>query len=416
MHHAVVQGVVAWAMDVDPIAAADLVGRLGLYWWRVGAAREAHDLAAVLLRRTDLPDPVRARLLTTSAIVDLDIFGPEVARPAAEVAVALAMKDGDDSVALEALLALARVLGQQGEHDAALELLDRAVALARQRGDAGREVSVLGNRAVELIQSGRLDEGRSALDDVYATSLRHGLTFYMAIALANRATIDISDGNASDALAKVQGARDLVAPLGPGAVATWLVTMHAHAALVAGDLTLARTLVLEAAPAAGTSGSWEDRAMVLDIAAGVLHGRGRDHEAARLLGTADALRSAAGRPDPPREDHDLRELRVDVRARCGARAFDRQTTAGTGDDPAAAFAALPRMLTRDDRTDRGPARLTPRERDVARLVQAGASDAEIAQRLAMSPKTASVHVSTIKRKYAVETRLELALALSAGEP
>ena len=74
------------------------------------------------------------------------------------------------------------------------------------------------------------------------------------------------------------------------------------------------------------------------------------------------------------------------------------------------------MLARDDRTDGGPARLTPRERDVARLVQAGASDAEIAQRLAMSPKTASVHVSTIKRKYAVETRLELALALSAEEP
>jgi len=413
-HHAVVRGVVGWAVDADPVLAADIVGRLGVYWWRVGAAREARDLVAALVGR-DLPDPVRASLLTTSAIADLDILGPAASRPTAEAAVALALRSHDDGVALEAILALARTLGQQADHDAALGLLDQAVAIARRRGDASHEVSVLGNRAVELIQSGRLDEGRRALEEVYATAERHGMTFYMAMALANRATIDISEGRGSDAIAKIKMARELAASFGPGSFETWLVAMHAHAALVAGQVALARTLVLQAAPGVAATGSWEDGALVLDIAAGVLHRRGRDRDAARLLGTATALRIAAGRPEPPREDHDVQELRLDVRARCGAKVFDRLTAVGAADDPSEVLRTLPALLASDGAEHHDPTGLTSREREVARLIQAGASDAEIAHRLDISPKTASVHVANIKRKIGVETRTELALALAAGE-
>ena len=39
----------------------------------------------------------------------------------------------------------------------------------------------------------------------------------------------------------------------------------------------------------------------------------------------------------------------------------------------------------------------------------GLSDVEISTALGISPKTASVHVSNIKRKLGVETRLQIAL-------
>jgi DNA-binding NarL/FixJ family response regulator len=52
--------------------------------------------------------------------------------------------------------------------------------------------------------------------------------------------------------------------------------------------------------------------------------------------------------------------------------------------------------------------LTPREREVLRLVAAGWSNARIAGDLVISPSTASVHVSNILAKLDVENRVEAA--------
>ena len=52
--------------------------------------------------------------------------------------------------------------------------------------------------------------------------------------------------------------------------------------------------------------------------------------------------------------------------------------------------------------------LTPREAEVLALVAAGRSNGQIAQALYISPKTASVHVSNIRAKLGVHTRVEAA--------
>jgi len=56
----------------------------------------------------------------------------------------------------------------------------------------------------------------------------------------------------------------------------------------------------------------------------------------------------------------------------------------------------------------GPAALTPREREVAVLIGDGLTNAELARRLYISPKTAAVHVSNILRKLGVASRTEVA--------
>ena len=52
--------------------------------------------------------------------------------------------------------------------------------------------------------------------------------------------------------------------------------------------------------------------------------------------------------------------------------------------------------------------LTPREREVLLLLTAGHSDGEIAKRLFISKKTASVHVARIKGKLGARSRVEIA--------
>ena len=52
--------------------------------------------------------------------------------------------------------------------------------------------------------------------------------------------------------------------------------------------------------------------------------------------------------------------------------------------------------------------LSPREREVAALLAEGLSNAELARRLYISPKTAAVHVSNILAKLGMSSRAEVA--------
>jgi DNA-binding NarL/FixJ family response regulator len=59
--------------------------------------------------------------------------------------------------------------------------------------------------------------------------------------------------------------------------------------------------------------------------------------------------------------------------------------------------------------------LTEREREIARLIAAGASNPEIAQRPFLSRKTVERHVSNELRKVGVRNRAELAAPVSELE-
>jgi DNA-binding CsgD family transcriptional regulator len=64
-----------------------------------------------------------------------------------------------------------------------------------------------------------------------------------------------------------------------------------------------------------------------------------------------------------------------------------------------------------DRSVTGTAALTPREREVALLIADGLTNAELARRLYISPKTAAVHVSNILHKLGVSSRTQVASAV-----
>jgi DNA-binding CsgD family transcriptional regulator len=60
-----------------------------------------------------------------------------------------------------------------------------------------------------------------------------------------------------------------------------------------------------------------------------------------------------------------------------------------------------------DRAVTGAAALTPREREVALLIADGLTNAELAKRLYISPKSAAVHVSNILHKLGVSSRTQV---------
>lgn len=67
-----------------------------------------------------------------------------------------------------------------------------------------------------------------------------------------------------------------------------------------------------------------------------------------------------------------------------------------------------RFATRSDPSAAGTEGLTPREQEVLALVAEGLSNAEVAERLYISPRTAAVHVSNILAKLGASSRTEAA--------
>ena len=79
-------------------------------------------------------------------------------------------------------------------------------------------------------------------------------------------------------------------------------------------------------------------------------------------------------------------------------------------DPHVTRRVIARCLSRGARPGRAPAglsELTPREREVMALVAAGLTNAEIAERLVVTPATAKTHVSRARRKLGARDRAQL---------
>lgn len=61
--------------------------------------------------------------------------------------------------------------------------------------------------------------------------------------------------------------------------------------------------------------------------------------------------------------------------------------------------------------------MTPRERDIARLVTHGMTNKEIARELILSPRTVDHHVENLRRELGARNRAHLAaIVVREGEP
>jgi non-specific serine/threonine protein kinase len=136
--------------------------------------------------------------------------------------------------------------------------------------------------------------------------------------------------------------------------------------------------------------------------------------AAQLLGAADALRERGGQPNWPLErDRDEHTLAV-LRALLGEEQLAQRQSQGR-ERPLSAIlaravvdhAGKTTSTSVDGSASTGD--LSSREVEVLRLLVAGCSDREIAERLFISPRTASKHVGAILTKLEVTSRGEAAV-------
>lgn len=333
-------------------------------------------------------------------------LGPaaEALREGAEIAAAMQEKQWTNVNQIEA---------------AVVQLLQGSIVAARSQlaslDDEARQI--MSPYGIAMSSFGVGHAARAAGDDAVAKAAfagglpvqaMTGLRWLEVWSRCELAELAIAGGHYTDAASQIAEAETVAAQF-PSAIAEARVA-HARAGLAAAhdDLARAESSEQEALRLFGESEHKQGVIESLERLADILSRLDNLAEATRLLAAVDAGREKLGYArfpvDAPSVDA--------TAARCRT---------GLGDDEYASARAEGAMLTLDaavvyagrgrgkrQRPSTGWASLTPTQLDVVRLVADGLTNADVAKRLFISPRTVQAHLSKVFAKLGLTSRTALA--------
>lgn len=452
------------------------------FWNTCGYSREGQAfLEQALVVRSGVGAAVRARALNTAADLAFALDDPEQAETLSEESLAIYRELSDRvgiASSLEILGCLARVGGQ---YVLARSQLEEAAALFQEMGDSwkwGRCQTELARIATEQGQYARacaLLEESLGLYQTLGDQERIGWVRYL---LAR--TLFVSQEDPSRAQSLAEQSLTLMRELGDPWLSAYPLGLLGQMRLVQGDLVAVRTMLEESLTIVkeitGSDGGdliefhfslarlsalhgdvaaacrrYQESLVLLqdgyqEFLPAFLEGLGTLvaeqaalREAARLWGTAEALREALGAPMYPVDLTEYEQAVAKVRRELGEEVFVTAWAEGRTTPLEQALAALPHIFSlvedaailcqqqamqpgqKQDITTESifsmpqstlpaqliptyPNELTRREVEVLRLVALGWGDAQVAEQLVISPRTVNGHLRSIYNKINVNSR------------
>lgn len=185
--------------------------------------------------------------------------------------------------------------------------------------------------------------------------------------------------------------------------------LRADVSLARGDLAGAERLAHEALAYPGGGGAEVAGGLVTvaELMAAAAAGGGGWEEAARLFGAADAAFKSRWGEGRPWTSAPYDGARGAALAALGPGRFESAYAAGAAMSSDELVTYLRRRRGERKRPPSGWESLTPAELSVAKLVAEGLSNPKIAEKLLVSPRTVSTHLTHIFAKLGMTSRAEL---------
>jgi DNA-binding CsgD family transcriptional regulator len=363
------------------------IAEAAMLWGRYAGARRRLEHTADLAERYQY---AHLQESAAAALAHLDWLTGHWPGLAERVA-ALAADDGLRTAArLEAVLVSGLLAAAAGDRARAAELLGRFATEARRRDNVQYLMEPSAALARMHLAAGEVTEALRVTQEPIELAARKGTWVWAADLAPARVAALAAAGLADDAASLVEAfARGLRGRTAPAPKAS-LILCRAILAEFRGELAVAGTLFGRAAAA------WQELPRPYDAllaserrGRSLLRGDQRETGLRLLSEAADGLRRLGALGDATRAEQTLAGLGTGPRA---------HKTLGAGSRPRPARG----------RPSYGD-RLSPREREVVRLVAGGQTNREIAESLVLSRQTVAGHLHSAMRKLRVSSRTALAV-------
>jgi predicted ATPase/DNA-binding CsgD family transcriptional regulator len=308
-----------------------------------------------------------------------------------------------------ALLATGWLDLRRGDDALAAERFAAGLAIARRRADVAATAQALLGLGAAAQRMGDLDRATAYLDECEPLERGRGDPVRIALVLTNRALVEENRRDLATAAALLDEALTLHRGLAPDWVLSWSFLVRGLVHLDRGDLDRAAAALADSLATIQTVGNRLTLGQCLVLLARIAADRGQPDPAARLLGAEAALRDGVGVPFAPIDRADYAQTVAVVQSALGPAPFAAAWQAGEGlavDEAIAEALAVARapVAAAPAAVAAPAAGLTRREREVLRLLAAGATDREIAAALFVSRYTAMTHVRHVLGKLGVHSR------------
>ena len=184
--------------------AIGLATAIGEFWEQQGHHREALRRYRGLLPAAELPAAVRAKLLTTAAMMAPVCGELSQGQRWAEEALSLYRDLGDEYGVANSLWQLGYIAVEEGHLTTAKEMLERAVELMRRAGNETSLSWIRRTLAFSYLKSGDLARARELYEDVRRTARESGDRELQAATTGGLMDIAVAEGRLSEAVALQQ--------------------------------------------------------------------------------------------------------------------------------------------------------------------------------------------------------------------
>ena len=311
-----------------------------------------------------------------------------------------------DSVAAALKRTLGLVMSQLGEIEPAIGLFEESLTLSRGAGNSrGVAISLFRlGMALRLRSDKRAEE---SFVQALALCRELGDTALLATILTHRGMAFVYRGDFVRATASLEeAAATFREQNNRGYLAIDLIYLG-WAALLRGDPESAEVLLREGLELERQVGDKICISEALGTFACLAEIRGDDGRAARLFGSAEAMREAMGYYQEP-GDRALQEpYLIALRSRLDEASWEEALAEGRTmplDDAFAYALSVEDHPAAQAPVTPPPGGLSPREVDVVRLVAEGLTNAQVAKKLYLSPRTVQRHLNSVYHKLGISSR------------
>ncbi|HEV2129198.1 MAG TPA: tetratricopeptide repeat protein [Thermomicrobiales bacterium] len=395
------------ARDVSPEEGLRVASALWRFWATRGYLTEGCSWLEQYVAASDgIEDRYLARALVSLGNLALDLGAYEDAIVSYDHGLRLFEKLGDQWGVADALNGTGLVDWYRGENLKARDAHEQSLAIRRELGNRQGEANSLSNLANAVRDLGEIELAGELHRQALQIRMSRGDRGATGFSLVNLGDISWRLGRADEAQSFFQQSLDTFREVHDMLGEAYALLGIGLAAAMANDAGEARRSIADSLAIRLRLG---DRRGVIECVEGIaaLAARGRqESKAARLFGAAQALRRQIDAPLAEADRERQARLVAKLRPALADSAFRQEWDAGAALTMADAAEEALKAAVASGAPREWPGGLSQREVEVLRLVAAGLTNGEVADRLFLSRRTVDAHMRRIYDKLSLASRLE----------